>query len=167
MATEASIASLEADQKKLAERIERFEQIMKKIYSAFVLLFGENVPYELKKVGDEWNAIVSAETSAKAEKVFVVIGTIGECRIMTKTIFQNPVKKKGEKPKPQIPLGSPFSAGESPERSTTSQSPKTSGDGERKTKKDRKKVGGTQLTIQQAYKVISGMKKIVRSCFTK
>lgn len=56
MATEASIASLEADQKKLQERIDRFEGIMKKIYTSFLLLFGENIPYDLKKLGEEWAA---------------------------------------------------------------------------------------------------------------
>lgn len=69
MATAASIASLEADQKKLAERIERFDGIMKKIYLAFLLLFGDNIPYDLKKLGKEWDAIASGDTPTKNQKV--------------------------------------------------------------------------------------------------
>lgn len=69
MATEASIATLEADQKKLAERIERFETIMKKIYSAFMLLFGDSVPHDLKKLSEEWDAAMRDDVTVKPPKV--------------------------------------------------------------------------------------------------
>lgn len=87
MASEATIAAIEADQKKLLDRITRMEDIMQRIFAAFVELFGDAVPNHLKEIGEEWAATRGlARQSSETPKVQCLDPLTVTPRVLYKTV---------------------------------------------------------------------------------